>query len=221
MRAAAVESLGKLKDPRAVEALVPLLQDDDYDVRRADVEALGQIGDARSIGPLVLALKDEQSSVRSIVGGALRRIDYNWEKSDAAKAVLPELKAALKDKEYWVRQAAAQAMQKISDVRAQEPALLGGMTDPLQYKRQAAADALLEALGDLDRDLRQAAAEGLGRIGDGRANESLVEALQDPDRWVRTAAAQALESLQWQPADESQRLLQAKLLGTAIADAWS
>ena len=131
--------------------------------------------------------------------------------SEPAKLALPKLKAALTDREYWVRQAAAQAMHRITDVTPHQPAL-GGFTEPEDHKRLAAANAFLETLGDEDRDLRQAAAEALGRIGDFRAIDALAQALQDPDHWVCVAVAGALDALHWQPADERQRAAQARLL---------
>jgi HEAT repeat protein len=48
-------------------------------------------------------------------------------------------------------------------------------------------------LCDSDRDLRQAAAEALGRLGERRAESGLVRALRDPDADVRSAAERALQ----------------------------
>ena len=78
-----------------------------------------------------------------------------------------------------------------------EPSL-SGFTDPVYYKRAAALQALLQALGDWDRDVRQAAAEALGRIADQRAVEPLKAALEDADGWVRRSVEQALRRMGWQ-----------------------
>jgi HEAT repeat protein len=77
---------------------------------------------------------------------------------------------------------------------------LRAFTEPVCYKRNMAVDALLQALGDWDRDLRLAAADALGRIADKRAIEPLVRTLADTDEWVRLGAVQALKALGWQPA---------------------
>ena len=66
-------------------------------------------------------------------------------------------------------------------------------------------DALLLALGDWDRDLRQAAAEALGRVADRRAVEPLVARLQDADEWVRQSTERALHALGWRPETTSPR----------------
>jgi HEAT repeat protein len=49
-------------------------------------------------------------------------------------------------------------------------------------------------LCDADRDLRQAAAEALGRLGDERAKSPLLRALGDPDPGVRDAVEAAMQS---------------------------
>ena len=59
---------------------------------------------------------------------------------------------------------------------------------------------LRDTLRDIDRDLRQAAAEALGRIIDDRVVPPLVAALDDQDEWVGRAAALALNHLNWAPA---------------------
>jgi len=66
-------------------------------------------------------------------------------------------------------------------------------------------DALLQALGDWDRDLRLAAVEALGRIADKRAVDPLVRVLEDADEWVRQAALRALKGLGWQPQSSETR----------------
>ena len=144
------------------------------------------------------------SSVRALATTALRRLDRNWEKSAAAKRAIPELRAALKHKEYWVRQAAADALAKIGEMRPVEPSL-AHLLDPGLMRRQSAAEILLRLLSDFDGDLRQAAAEALGRIGDQKAVPALVPALHDASQWVARAAARALRSLQWTPANDEDR----------------
>jgi HEAT repeat protein len=206
VRKASVEALGRLKDPRGVEPLTQLLKDTDHDVREATIEALGQINHKSAIEHLVSTLADAQSSVRQAAAGVLRRIDPEWERSEAAQRAVPVLKTALTSKEYWVRQAASDTLSKLSNLPKPEPSL-SGFTDPVYYKRTAALQALVQALGDWDRDLRQAAAEALGRIADHRALDSLKVALEDDDEWVRLSAQRALWRLGWQPAPEGGREL--------------
>ena len=207
VRKASVESLGRLKDARAVEPLVELLKDPDHDVREAAIEALGQIRHKSAVEHLVVALADEQSSVRHLAAGVLRKIDEEWERSEAARRAIPALKSAATSKEYWVRQAAADTLSKLNDLPKEEPTL-SGFTDPVYYKRAAALQALLQALGDWDRDLRQAGAEALGRIADQRALEPLKAAWEaDADEWVRRSAQEALWHMGWQPDPSGGRIL--------------
>src|SRR6185369_15419735 len=150
-------------DPRSVGPLCEVLRDPDNDVREAAIEALALLRDPAAVEHLVVTLADTQTSVRNAAGAALRKIDSEWQFSEAARRAIPTLKSALTNKEYWVRQAAADVLSKISDVRKSEPSLQA-FTDPVCYKRNMAVDALLQALGDWDRDLRLAAVEALGRI---------------------------------------------------------
>ena len=59
----------------------------------------------------------------------------------------------------------------------------------------------LSVLADSDSDLRQAAAESLGRLGDREAEPALMKTLGDSDLGVRQAADQALKDLQAQARD--------------------
>jgi HEAT repeat protein len=73
-------------------------------------------------------------------------------------------------------------------------------------------EALLTALEDSDRDLRHAAGEALGKVGEKRATEALVRHLTDKDEWVCKAAAKALQNVSWEPVDPAQRARQCVLL---------
>jgi HEAT repeat protein len=198
VREAAIRALGLFKDNSAVGPLVGALKDRDREVREAAVRALMEIGDPAAVEALVVTLKDEQDSVRALATTALRRLDRNWEKSAAAKRAIPELRAGLKHREYWVRQAAADALAKIGEMRQVEPSL-AHLLDPGKIRRQNATEILLRLLADFDSDLRQAAAEALGRLGDQQAVPPLVGALRDGNRWVSRSAARALRALQWTP----------------------
>ncbi len=207
VRKLSVEALGRIKGDRATQLLWQALRDRDHDVRGTAAAALGPIPDPRSIAPLVLSLKDENSSVRQAAKGALRLIDRQWELSAGAQSVIPELEAAANDKEYWVAQSAADALAKIHDMR-QRHQETSFFKDTAKEKVSGAITILVETLRDMDRDLRQAAAEALGRIDDVRVVTPLVSALDDQDEWVGRAAALALNHLNWTPAPEDARRAQ-------------
>jgi len=204
VRKLSVEALGRIKEDSATQLLWQALKDSDHDVRQTAATSLGQIPDPRSIGPLVLALKDENSSVRQAAKGWLRQIDRQWEISPGAQSVIPELEAALNDREYWVAQSAADTLAKINDMRlrSQETSFF---TNPAKEKIRQALSVLVDSLRDFDRDFRQAAVEALGRIGDVNAVAPLVSALDDQDEWVGRAAALALNHLNWEPPPDDVR----------------
>jgi HEAT repeat protein len=83
----AVHLFGELKDPRAVDILVPLLGDEDINYKVA--WALSEIGDRRAIRPLIAALKDRDALMRVSAIRALEKLD--------ATEALPQLRALLND----------------------------------------------------------------------------------------------------------------------------
>jgi hypothetical protein len=83
----AVHLLGKLRDKRAVETLIPLLEDNDINYNVA--WALGEIGDARAIPGLIDALGNSDALVRVSAIGALEAL--------RAEQALPYLAALFGD----------------------------------------------------------------------------------------------------------------------------
>ncbi len=157
-------------------------------VREAAATALGRMGaDAdKAVPELKGALSDPQMAVRSAAAEALRNIAVD---RDAAKDVadaLPELERLLKDKNAD-RLGRASAALAIGQVGAPEAvAAVGTLAD-------AAADAKAPA------EVRKAAAEALGRLGEnagaaaGRLGSALSAADAPPE--VRRAAVEALNRL--------------------------
>jgi hypothetical protein len=78
-----------------------------------------------------------------------------------------------------------------TDVRMEAARALGASRDP------RALEPLLAALGDDNRDVRWAAIEALGELGDRRAVPRLVEYLKRPEayRWGKRLAASALGAI--------------------------
>jgi HEAT repeat protein len=191
VRKSAVEALARMRDPQSLDALASLLQDPDHDVREAACRALSQFGDARAIESLVAILPDTQTSVRHAALSALHQIKPGWEKTEEARRAIPRLKSALKDREYWVRHAAKEALKLIQNAGSG----LSESNPGLDERQNAALGALIAAAGFGHPDLRQAAAEALGRIGDARCSQYLTPLLVDSDKWVRESAAAALRKL--------------------------
>ena len=193
-----------------------LIKDPAHGVREAVVEALGLIKHISAVEPLILALTDTQASIRHAAAGVLRKLDPEWEQSEAARRTIPALKAALSSKEYWVRQAAADTLAKLSDMPKTEPSF-NGFSDPVFYKRTAALQALLQAMGDWDRDIRLAAAEALARLADPRGLQALVKAQDDADQFVRHTAHQGVEKLSGLPQREAIELTPGREIATLSA----
>jgi HEAT repeat protein len=57
-RREAARALGRIRDPAAIEALIPLLQDPDKQVRDEALLALGRMGGS-AVKPLVKAMKEK------------------------------------------------------------------------------------------------------------------------------------------------------------------
>jgi HEAT repeat protein len=70
----AAESLGRIGEPVAVEALIDTLWDDDSRVRLKAAWALGQIGDQRALRPLQRLYRMENEGAREIIAEALEEI---------------------------------------------------------------------------------------------------------------------------------------------------
>jgi HEAT repeat protein len=196
VRQAAVKALGGLGDSAAVDALSTLIaKDSDRDVRETAISALGRLGNRRAIPQLVLALVDKDSTVRTAAAAALKSVDANWEKNPSVRLVLPKLKAALENPEYWVRHSATKlfvqlkiAPDAITDAAASPP---GDASPP-----HPAFAILADLMFDHDRDLRLAAVEAFRHLHEVNALPLLGTAIHDLDQNVQRAAQQALDDIQ-------------------------
>ncbi len=74
VRSDAFLALGKLRDPRAEQALIKGLSDSDWQVRMNAAMAIGPIGTALSVAPLRLSLEDEVLVVREWAARSLSTI---------------------------------------------------------------------------------------------------------------------------------------------------
>ena len=164
-----VEAFGAAGTP-AVPALIQALGDRSENIRRAAAKALGKLGDPKAIPAL---------SVWAHAG------------EDAARNALQTLGHPMLDLPQAVAQVAAQGAWGVL-IRAltctQVREVVVGLGAP-------AVPALIQALGDLSENVRRAAAEALGKLGDPQAVPALIKALGDDWNAVRRAAAEALGKL--------------------------
>lgn len=145
VRMHAATALGRLRNPDAVEPLIPLLQDKVKAVREEAAASLATIGDA-AISSLLNALQHEDWLVR------LHAVE-SLGKAQSKRAVDPLLWVLFNDRDSAVREDAVRALGEIGDPQAVEHLFIV-MREP---------------------ELRTVAVEALGRIGDPRAVPVLID----------------------------------------------
>ena len=201
VRVAAVQSLSRLQDPRAIAALSRALREDtDARVREAAANALGEIDDARAVPALLDALKTERvAAVREKIVHALGEIDD--------PSAVAGITAVTKDPSVKVRREVAWALGELEDQSA-VPALIGMARDEDsdvrrhvaealgELKNTAAIDALTVMVKDADAEVRREAVSALGNLEDRRALGAILGALKDANAEVRRQAADAVDELE-------------------------
>ena len=205
IREAAARALGEIGDKRAVEALIDVLNDRDWEKRReskpvrcAAAIALGHIGDLRAVRPLAETLDDYRMEVDKPAKDALIEIG-DPSVVDEVMAVIDELMNLKNDAYafevlYSLGKTAVESLipyleHQIKNVRYAAVIALGKIGDP------RAVEPLIKALRDSVEHIRTHAARALGQIGDARAVEALALALEDSWFDMRKAAADALGNI--------------------------
>ena len=191
VRRFAAQDLGSIgsEAKSAVPALSEALKDEDIHVCKQAAQALGQIGpEAKAAVPaLIEALKDKGNDVRLEAAEALGKI------GPEAKAAVPALIEAFKDENRDVRRFAARALERIgSEAKSAVPALSEALKDKdesLSVRMVAAwalmgigpeaMPALIEALKVENRDVRRAAALGLGEIATALRDDKATDMIKD------------------------------------------
>jgi HEAT repeat protein len=163
--------LGRLQDPRAIEALAPMLEKRNQTTRLVAADSLAAINDPRAVSPLLRALGDKEPRVRAEVASLLgTRRDPR---------VVRALIAALDDKNDEIRRNAVKSLGKQRD--------------------RSAAPALVRTLRDKSdkSGIREWAADALGKVGDSSSRDALLEVLKDraePES-LRSSAVESLGEL--------------------------
>ncbi|HMA04319.1 MAG TPA: HEAT repeat domain-containing protein [Methanomicrobiales archaeon] len=146
VRLGIIEALGEIRDPLAVDPLLPYLQDPSVEVRWETALALGEIGDTRAIGPLLPGLRDPDRYVRYGTALALQRLGWTpaGDEEEAYRLLglqdwaglaalgppaIPALGLALKDRERTIRRRSVEVLGQIGNGAA-VPAILRGLRDP-------------------------------------------------------------------------------------------
>ena len=217
--------LAMLRDSRAIELLIRLLEAEENTVRAAAAEALGNMADVRAVDPLIRALDNDDWRTREKVAEALGKLADK-------RAVDPLIRSLEDHRSTFGAGKAAEALGILGDERAVEPLIrsldrggfgvakavlaLGQLADsravdPLvalarggskvaaealrNFDFRDAGTPLVEALKHSDPQVRENAAKSLGILGNPQAVTPLIQALGDRLRQVREAAAHALGEL--------------------------
>lgn len=176
-RADIVLELKEVDDPRACRAFLPLLTENDEDLRHVVIYALGELRCAEAASPLMELLRRGGSSDRSDAAAALGKMR-------CAEAVVPLLDA-LRDQREEVRSSAVEALGRLADERAVEP-LLAMLEKECRQTRGKDPRWL---------PLRCSLVRALGELNDPRACQPLLACMSDPHPEVRDAAAEAYYTL--------------------------
>ncbi|MEP6960073.1 MAG: HEAT repeat domain-containing protein [Nitrospirota bacterium] len=172
VRRMAVESLGKIGDPRTIDSILPLIHDPASLVREASVIALGRLKPTATDGVvtlLTLALEDPVESVRQAAVVAIGEVE-------PSSPLLEPVLRLLKSSDVAIRRTAARAL--------------------LQIDASQSISALIAAGRDADAEVRQGIVAAVGEWGGPGVSPWLRERLvRDPSPGVRAEAAYRLGML--------------------------
>ncbi len=180
--------------------LIQQLENEDPEMRRRAALALGQIGDPQHVDALVERLSDPSNQVRFSTAAALAGMDES--------AGIDFLFTAMRDADPILRTNAVKFLadvqsstgtveaQLISALSSQEALSRAGAAQILgQARVVGAVDALQQAIGDDDAQVRANAVIALGHIGQPESRGSLEALLSDADATVAYYAEWALSQL--------------------------
>jgi HEAT repeat protein len=203
-RRSAVEALGNLRDPRAVEPLLQqYMRDDESQVRYECLTSLGYIGDPRAADLLVRETKSEDQYTRMWAMDGLCSMKH--------PQAVPMALVLLKDPSPYVRSQVLRSCGLRFDTPEGRRGLIDVALVAEEFGDSVTARETLERLGlrpgtgtQVWTDVRETghvalagehrlrAALLLGDIGDPAAVDGLIEALHDENIYVRHHAAYLL-----------------------------
>jgi protein-S-isoprenylcysteine O-methyltransferase Ste14 len=182
----------------AVDYFVPLLEDDQAEVRDLAAEFLRRIPSERAVPALVAVLGDDVADVR---GNAVRALGVI-----GSQECVEPLMELLDDPEPWIRQV---AMRSLAQIGVEE--LLQRAEETSRHQDTWIRVSTVESLGILGSErglsliverlndhlpwVRRSAVVALLKIGSPEAREALMQASRDEDWEVRLYAVEALKQL--------------------------
>ena len=192
-----VTALVQTGDKRAVEPLMAIMMDEDEfpGIRSRAARAMAEIGDEKAIGALTEFVAKGAESERRY---AIRALGHTGDER-FVEIILPHLKR----KDSTTRATAASAVESLGyvpetvDERVTFLIAKGGRASGDNWEELVeigapAVEPLIEMLKDGNNNIRSAAAETLGKIGDERAVEPLEALRDDENTFVRISGFEAL-----------------------------
>jgi bilin biosynthesis protein len=209
LRRAAAKTLTIIADPSAVPSLLhAFLNDADTVVKGSAAGALARTGEASVPSLLnILASDDQPQDIKGHAAWALAFIG-----SEGADYLYQALNAASLDVRCAVIGALGHVAQEQTDEKSCNM-LVSALTDPEPLIRTEAAAALgqvdypaavpqlILALQDIDLDVRKAAINSLGKMGNPMAKEPLQALLNDPQEVIKVLAKLAIAQIERQSAE--------------------
>lgn len=190
---AAIESLGRIGNPRAVEPLCATLKERSIDIRLACISSLQMIGGDAAIKGIIQALDDHREQVRDGAVEALRK---------CSPASVPFVLETLRDKQNFARASAVAVLKLVDAVPESGSDLVWYRLSELTADNDQSIDpakagqlasirdsipALLEGVMHASPEIREYAFLGLENIGQAAVEPAVAKA----------EAAATTEALEW------------------------
>ncbi len=192
----AIRVLGEIKDNQAVEPLLRLISNQDYNVRSHVCESLGKIADSTAFDDVSLRMEDSVEVVRKSAAVALGKIKDN--------RAIHHLIGGLSDPHFSVRMSSAHSLVQMGEPAVKPLLSLLDHSAPAtahlaieslgKLEAKEAVPVLLERLKDQDWATRAFTVEALGNMGDQRAVQAIRKMKEEETHpFVLSKIAQFLE----------------------------
>lgn len=217
VQAAAIQSLGRISSIQAIDLLFAAMNDPRKSVHVEAGMAMARMGEP-ALDVLIQTLKDNgrnnnrRRCVAAMALGWMVGGDFLGENWKAINRAVEALVAESGSEDKTMRYELAQALGMTGDLRAIEPLVIGLRYDVTVVRRSASkalkemisfasfslsaiVPPVIEALDDLDADVRYNAIEALGKLRDPRGIEPLFACFDHPDPEMAYCAVSALADI--------------------------
>jgi len=169
-------NLEKMERKRDVTGLIKVLGSPDEELREGALQILSRICEEEHLEPLKSALSNRYWRVRAGAAEVMGCVGCD--------AAAEHLLDHLKDERPEVCMRVAEALEKIEWTPREDSdrvrfLLLKGSWVELAEMGEAAIEPMIEALGDLDKEVRSTAVRVLGRLGGRRALDAFTRVLEE------------------------------------------